>query len=266
METLGQREQDFKIKFEKVFPNFEYISGYINCDSPFISKCRTCGHLQERNANCIRHPNRKLKCNNCIKVNKQNRTPKRYIPTVESKERAQQRKRGRRKAKLLAPIKCSKCGRLFVREHGNQTLCKDCAPTSKRLKLLAKQIPCKECGRLFTRTHGSQLYCSDVCKEKAGRRHDGIRRRKKLRENGKIEWDISLRRLIERDNSVCQLCGKKINLNDFTIDNEGNFIAGDAYPSIDHIMPVSKGGTHTWDNVQLAHMRCNYLKSDKILA
>jgi 5-methylcytosine-specific restriction endonuclease McrA len=29
-------------------------------------------------------------------------------------------------------------------------------------------------------------------------------------------------------------------------------------PEIDHLVPVSAGGSHTWDNVALAHRRCNY--------
>ena len=35
------------------------------------------------------------------------------------------------------------------------------------------------------------------------------------------------------------------------------------YPTVDHIVPLSKGGTHTWNNVQLAHMACNSGKCDK---
>jgi 5-methylcytosine-specific restriction endonuclease McrA len=45
-------------------------------------------------------------------------------------------------------------------------------------------------------------------------------------------------------------------------DEGGNFITGDNYPTIDHITPISKGGTHTWDNVGLACKRCNTLKSN----
>jgi 5-methylcytosine-specific restriction endonuclease McrA len=32
-------------------------------------------------------------------------------------------------------------------------------------------------------------------------------------------------------------------------------------PTVDHIIPVSRAGTHTWDNVQLAHALCNSMKS-----
>ncbi|MFC9724785.1 HNH endonuclease [Bacillus cereus] len=39
----------------------------------------------------------------------------------------------------------------------------------------------------------------------------------------------------------------------------------DYYPSIEHIIPVSKGGTHTWDNVKLDHRKCNYLKSNEMI-
>ena len=36
------------------------------------------------------------------------------------------------------------------------------------------------------------------------------------------------------------------------------------YPTMDHIIPISKGGGHTWDNVQIAHRICNINKSNLI--
>lgn len=32
----------------------------------------------------------------------------------------------------------------------------------------------------------------------------------------------------------------------------------------DNIVPLSKGGPHTWDNVQAAHFSCNIKKSNKM--
>lgn len=49
--------------------------------------------------------------------------------------------------------------------------------------------------------------------------------------------------------------------NDFVMKG-GTVITGDWYPSVDHVQPIAHGGTDTWDNVRLAHRRCNYLKSD----
>ncbi len=33
---------------------------------------------------------------------------------------------------------------------------------------------------------------------------------------------------------------------------------------IDHIVPIARGGTHTYDNLQAAHATCNRLKSAKL--
>ena len=33
--------------------------------------------------------------------------------------------------------------------------------------------------------------------------------------------------------------------------------------SMDHRHPLSKGGTHTWDNVQLTHLLCNLRKGNR---
>jgi 5-methylcytosine-specific restriction endonuclease McrA len=32
--------------------------------------------------------------------------------------------------------------------------------------------------------------------------------------------------------------------------------------TVDHIIPLCKGGTHTWDNVAPAHATCNFSKAD----
>ena len=58
--------------------------------------------------------------------------------------------------------------------------------------------------------------------------------------------------------AICQICGKPTDKDDIT-----NGHIGRLYPTLDHIIPLSKGGTHTWDNVQLAHMSCNAGKCDK---
>ena len=70
---------------------------------------------------------------------------------------------------------------------------------------------------------------------------------------------------MEKDNNTCYLCGNEVNINDYYIDKKGVFIAGNNYPSIEHVIPLSKGGTHTWDNVKLACRHCNSIKSDKII-
>ena len=52
----------------------------------------------------------------------------------------------------------------------------------------------------------------------------------------------------------CQHCGKRVKLNGSREDR----------PEIDHIVPISAGGAHVWDNVQLLCRDCNSRKSAKL--
>lgn len=40
-----------------------------------------------------------------------------------------------------------------------------------------------------------------------------------------------------------------------------NFMAA----TVEHIIPLAKGGTHTWDNVAPAHAKCNFSKGDSLM-
>lgn len=74
-----------------------------------------------------------------------------------------------------------------------------------------------------------------------------------------FDESITLEKLIHRDGGICQICGKQTDSDDIS-----NGHIGRMYPTLDHIVPLSKGGSHTWDNVQLAHMACNSGKCDKM--
>ena len=73
-----------------------------------------------------------------------------------------------------------------------------------------------------------------------------------------FDESINLKALFDRDGGICQLCGRPTDWNDIKCGHIGRL-----YPTLDHIIPLSKGGAHTWDNVQLAHMACNAGKCDK---
>lgn len=34
--------------------------------------------------------------------------------------------------------------------------------------------------------------------------------------------------------------------------------------TVEHIIPLSRGGTHTWDNVAPSHAKCNFEKGDSL--
>ena len=120
---------------------------------------------------------------------------------------------------------------------------------------------CAECGQPFITYRKDVVCCSKECKKKRNNNHKDRR----IRKCNRIDKDITLIKLSKRDNNICHICGEKVDWNDFYYREDGIFIAGEYYPSIDHIKPISKGGDHTWDNVKLAHRHCNTIKSDKLI-
>jgi 5-methylcytosine-specific restriction endonuclease McrA len=53
--------------------------------------------------------------------------------------------------------------------------------------------------------------------------------------------------VLRRDGRCCAYCGKRAD-------------------TIDHIVPRSRGGTHTWDNCVAACRTCNSRKADRLLS
>lgn len=75
--------------------------------------------------------------------------------------------------------------------------------------------------------------------------------RRRARVAGVYAESVYMPELYERDKGICGLCGLDVSLNQ---------------ASIDHIIPISIGGPHTMENVQLAHRLCNVARKDKLLA
>lgn len=59
---------------------------------------------------------------------------------------------------------------------------------------------------------------------------------------------VSYESIVERDGLHCYLCGKPTTENDF---------------EFDHVIPLSKGGPHSVDNVRVTHAFCNRSKKNK---
>ena len=68
--------------------------------------------------------------------------------------------------------------------------------------------------------------------------------------NGFVHREVRLsrRNIFERDKHRCQYCGSRFSKQDLTID---------------HVLPRSRGGTDTWENMVLACVKCNVRKSNR---
>jgi 5-methylcytosine-specific restriction endonuclease McrA len=66
---------------------------------------------------------------------------------------------------------------------------------------------------------------------------------------------FTLREIAERDGWRCHLCHRSV--------PDRKYRAKPNDPTIDHLIPLSDGGSHTRVNVALAHNRCNSERSDQ---
>jgi len=65
---------------------------------------------------------------------------------------------------------------------------------------------------------------------------------------------LHFRVIAERDGWLCQLCGDPVEWD--------AAVPEPLAPTMDHIIPLSRGGAHHETNVQLAHFICNCRKAD----
>lgn len=113
---------------------------------------------------------------------------------------------------------------------------------------------CSVCGEWFTSRH-MDTTCSDECKRHRARewRHRGKHARR-ARKRKAFRAPVYRKKIFERDGYRCHICGDRTNPKARVPERNA--------PTIDHIIPLAKGGTHEPVNVATACFHCNCLKSD----
>jgi 5-methylcytosine-specific restriction endonuclease McrA len=128
-----------------------------------------------------------------------------------------------------------------------------------KISILARHAEHREANREKINAYGRQhyydhldyyrSYAKQYAKDNPEKMVDYVARRRMLSyHNGKYEI-IDRNKVFVRDCGTCWICGNLVQ---------------DKW-ELDHKIPLSKGGTHTYDNVGVAHRSCNARKATKIL-
>ena len=140
--------------------------------------------------------------------------------------------------------------------------CNDVARGMVRAEPLAGR-ECAVCGETFAPAMPHSRYCSKECKRRCyvlrprrpyAQRFTDAQREKSQRRRARkagvnLDGKVYRTRIAERDGWVCGICAEPVD-------------PSLAYPdpmsaSLDHVIPLSRGGSHSPANVRLAHLGCN---------
>jgi hypothetical protein len=160
---------------------------------------------------------------------------------------------------------CLHCGRIYQpKQRRKSSYCsRDCKFAARNLKSRQHRTKmkaavtrlCVICNEPILSTNRSdKKYCSMKCAEDVRGKINNSSRR--LRTDSPFER-ISRFEIYSRDKWECQLCHKPVK-RELTWPHK-------QCASLDHILPLSRGGTNTVANLQLAHYSCNSRRGDKLL-
>jgi 5-methylcytosine-specific restriction endonuclease McrA len=162
---------------------------------------------------------------------------------------------------------CSKCSgvRPYKNTPYSDTLCRRCRrfenERGSTWKMIEREVKCAKCGHAHIgKVEGAMCEpCNAVNKRvrrrgrKKGRLQSGGHRARARRYGVPYE-SVSRKVVYDRDEWTCYLCGVVVVRSSTYRDDQA---------SIDHVLPLSKGGPHTYSNVKTCCMLCNSTKGDK---
>ena len=151
---------------------------------------------------------------------------------------------------------CAWCGDPFVMLSSNHACCsRTCmwrrgkGVTRSAIDRAAEVRSCVRCGQSYCHAIANRRHCSDMCRDLDAEDRGAFLYRGWIRP--------AIRAAIyERDAYTCKLCSEPV-------DMKADPQRGDWAPTLDHIVPRSKGGTHETSNLRTAHRWCNSVRRDQ---
>jgi HNH endonuclease len=172
-------------------------------------------------------------------------------------------KRNRRGSRWIRR-RCLLCDDVDLTLTHRQKWCAPCAERVQRQRVIEKSknktFPmssrCMFCTKEFTKIHPSHKTCSVTCNRRSQNQSPSRIARRQLYKSLNT-GPVSRISIYERDHWVCGLCSIPVDRHILYPDPQS--------ASLDHVMPLSKGGTNDPENLQLAHLGCNKAKKDRVI-
>lgn len=120
-------------------------------------------------------------------------------------------------------------------------------------------MTCTYCGLPYETNRGDRKHCGQsACRAKWHSERMGPYVQARRAAKAGVEADsFTAAEIFERDNFVCWICG-----------DEALADAPKNHPqraTLEHVVPLSRGGAHSRANVRCAHLLCNLRKGGRIL-
>lgn len=167
----------------------------------------------------------------------------------------EERKAAQKEAKerQLQPRKCVACGSQFAPRSARAEKCAPC----RVVRVPKTTRPCEDCGDLVTGNAATRR-CKP-CARKASRqahkaKHGSTKKHRQRARRFGVEYQpVNPIEVFERDGWTCHICGKRT-----PKARRGSYRSN--APELDHIVPMSLGGSHTKGNLACACRACNGAK------
>ena len=197
---------------------------------------------------------------------------RRIISKQNKPARDKVRKEKQRLATLARHIDivCKECGETFNgssdRKYCSEK-CREAWAWKAQIRREAKERKCRWCDKAFTPELYDKTYAYCCIEHKGLARKEKKAKRKRERGSG-VRMEKRCR-VWARDDYVCQLCGKKLKMDE--LDKLGHSRPHPLTPTVDHIIPASiekelgytKTERNRIENLQAAHFICNALRGNK---
>lgn len=144
---------------------------------------------------------------------------------------------------------------------GHKKFCSDlCREFYDRIRRPAKVHIVRRCPNCKQPKQFSGTYCSKDCYRQSDHgklmQRQGRHRRRAKMQNAQVE-EVDPLVVAKRDKYKCHICRKRVDMN---LDVRHRSSA-----TMDHLIPISLGGDHTYANIRLAHRACNSSKGNRAI-